>query len=272
MKFPDKRKLFTVKDVARTCGISRASLIRMEESGFLKPYHTDPDTGYRYYDMQNIAAIGQYQRLQSIGLSRSEIADVYFGRIDSAEFIAEQRRKLESMRRFLNEYEMSHDQSRDRMFSYTVLPPVTYYCADVSASSAEEVATLAYIVHEKCMSEGYRLLGSEPGAALADDWRAWSQSPSLAHHVTLCFPVVPDPDADADPNLRFFPETDALSILGFGDYSVIPELWEQLYEELDNARLAPTGPARLIALVAPYVGAHIRPEEFCYECIVPIDA
>ena len=38
MKFPEERKLFTVKDVSRACGVSRASLIRMEKSGFLKPY------------------------------------------------------------------------------------------------------------------------------------------------------------------------------------------------------------------------------------------
>lgn len=270
MIYPEERKLFTVKDVSRACGVSRATLIRMEEGGFLTPYRTDPDTGYRYYDMQNVAAIGQYQRLQSIGLSRSEIADVYFGRVDSAEFIARQRRKLESMRRFLNEFEMSHDQSRDRMFSYTLLPPATYYCAEVAASSAEEAATLAYVVHERCMSEGYRLLGSEPGAMMVDDWRAWSQSPSPDYRVTMCIPVLPGPGADEDPSLRSFPETEALTVLGFGDYSVIPELWRQLYGELDEAGLEQSGPGRLIALVAPYVGAHIRPDEFCYECIIPI--
>lgn len=45
------------------------------------------------------------------------------------------------------------------------------------------------------------------------------------------------------------------------------QLWQQLYAELNAAGLAPTGPARL---VAPYAGAHIRPDEFCYECVVPI--
>ena len=272
MIFPEERKLFTVKDVSRACGVSRATLIRMEESGFLTPHHVDPDTGYRYYDMQNIAAIGQYQRLQSIGLTRAEIADVYFGRVDSAGFVAGQRRKLESMRRFLNEYEMSHDRSRDRMLSRTVLPPASYYCADVTTSSPEETATLAYVVHERCVSEGYRLLGSEPGAVIADDWREWMQSPSQDYRMTVCIPVVPGPDADEDPGLRFFPETEALSVLGFGDYSVIAELWGQLYGEMDAAGLEPAGPGRLIARVAPYVGAHIRPDEFCYECIVPIDA
>ena len=121
------------------------------------------------------------------------------------------------------------------------------------------------------MSEGYRLLGSEPGAAIADDWREWMQSPSQDYRMTVCIPVVPGPDADEDPGLRFFPETEALSVLGFGDYSVIAELWGQLYGEMDAAGLEPAGPGRLIARVAPYVGAHIRPDEFCYECIVPID-
>ena len=141
---------------------------------------------------------------------------------------------------------------------------------DMATASGGSVMTSDMAVSEAC-GNASPMAGSEPGAALADDWRAWSQSPSLAHHVTPCFPVAPGPDAGSDPNLRFFPETDALSVLGFGDYSVIPELWGQLYEELDKAGIAPAGPARLIALVAPYVGAHIRPDEFCYECIVSID-
>ena len=98
----------------------------MEEGGFLTPHRTDPATGYRYHDMQNVAAIGQYQRLQSIGLSRAETAD---------------------------------------------------------------------------------------------DWREWMQPPSQDHRMTVCIPVVPGPDADEDPGLRFSPETEALSVLGFGDYS-----------------------------------------------------
>jgi len=270
MKYPEHRKLFTVKDVTRTCGVSRTTLIRLEESGILTPYRIDPETGYRYYDMQGVAAVGQYQRMQSMGLSRAEIADVYLGRVDSAEFLAQQRRRLEATRRFLDEYEMRHDRSRDRLLSYTTLPAVTYYCVDFCASSFEECATLSYTAHEKCMSAGYRLLGSEPGAMMVDDWLALSDAFPPGLRVTACFPIVPGPEANADPSLRSFPETRALSVLGFGNYSAVPKLWQQLYAGLDAAGLAPTGPARLIALVAPYVGAHIRPDEFCYECVVPI--
>ena len=143
-------------------------------------------------------------------------------------------------------------------------------CVDVCASSFEECATLAYVVHERCMSEGYRLLGSEPGAMMTDDWKAWSEPLLPNQHATVCIPVVPGSDVDEDPNLRSFPETDAFSVIGFGRYLVIPELWRQLYEEMEAAGAEPAGPARLIALVAPYVGTHIRSDGFCYECIIPI--
>ena len=129
---------------------------------------------------------------------------------------------------------------------------------------------LGYLAHEKCISEGYRLLGSEPMSALRDDWSTWAKGPQPDYDFTICIPVIPDPDSDSDPNLRRFPATEALSIIGFGEYSVIPSLWKRLFEEADAQGLKPCGPQRVIALVAPYVGDHVRPEEYCHECIIPI--
>ena len=57
MIFPDNRKLFTIKEMTQACGVSRTTLIRMEEDGFLKPYRVDPDSGYRYYDLQNVTEL-----------------------------------------------------------------------------------------------------------------------------------------------------------------------------------------------------------------------
>ena len=270
MLYPEKRHLFTVKDVSRACGISRATLLRMEESGFLTPYQVDPDSGYRYYDTGNIAAIGQYQWLQKAGLSRVEIADLYLGRVDSEQFLTEQRRKLEAMRRFVSEYELRHDRSKDHMISRQTLPETIYYCTEIGdASSFEEGGMLGYLAHQRCIAQGYRLLGSEPMAAVREDWSTWAGS-SSDYGFTICIPVVPDSDWESDANLRRFPATEALSIIGFGGYSVIPKLWRRLLEEVEAQGLEPCGPQRVIALVAPYVGDHVRPDEYCSECVVPV--
>ena len=94
MIFPENRKLFTIKEMCHACGVSRSTLIRLEEDGFLTPYRIDSHTGYRYYDLQNVTAVGQYQRLQESGLSRKEIADLYFERVSSTEFLKSQRQKI----------------------------------------------------------------------------------------------------------------------------------------------------------------------------------
>ena len=100
MIFTDQRRLFTSAQVCRACGISRTSLFRLEEIGFLTPYSVNPDTGYRYYDLQNITAVGQFQKMQEIGLSKKEIVDLYLEQIDSEEFLKTQRQKLNMMQRF----------------------------------------------------------------------------------------------------------------------------------------------------------------------------
>ena len=268
MVFPEKRKLFTIKEMSQACGVSRTTLIRMEECGFLRPYYIDPNTGYRYYDLQNVTAVGQYQRMQVLGISREEITDVYYERIDSRKFLEVQRRKLSMMQRFLDEYEISHNHSKNFSVSYVTLPAVTCYCTEITASFPEEMATLSFLAHERCVAEGYRMLGSEPLFGIPDEQFSRMDYDGNEHRSMICIPVIPD--TDSSHQLRFFPATDALSILGFGHYSIVPDLWDQLWEEFDARGLEASGPARFIALVAPYTGAHYKPEDYCYECVVPI--
>ena len=268
MKFPENRALFSIKEMSEICGISRASLLRLEEDGILTPYRVNPDTGYRYYDMQNVTAVGQYQRLQTIGMSRKEIADLYYERIDSAAFITELRQKQARLQLFLNEYEMRHDRSKNYSVFYTGLPAVTCYCTPVGGSSLEEVAINSYLAHEKCVTEGYRMLGSEPLMALYDDYDTCLDPLGSQRDRTLCIPVVAD--SKNDPKLQYFPYTEAISILGFGSYELLDGLWHRLFDEVKKRHLEPTGSPRLISLIAPYAGAHYTLNDYCFECVIPI--
>ncbi len=269
MIFPEHIKLFTMKEMCHACGVSRATLLRLEESGFLKPAVTDPETGYRRYSMENVTAVGQYQRLQAIGLSRTEIADLYYERTDSAEFIKAQRQRLNMLQNFLNEYELRHDHSRDHTFSYETLPAVTCYCARIEAGSTAEAAMQAYMIHERCVSEGYRMLGSRPLFSIYDDYST-ILLPEKAFHCTICIPVLPDPDVDMDPDLTAFPETEAFTLLSFGDYKNITDIWKQMIREVEARELEPSGPPRIISLIAPYAGSHYKITDFCLQCVVPV--
>lgn len=268
MKLPENRALFSIKEMSEICGISRASLLRLEKDGILTPYRVNPDTGYRYYDMQNVTVVGQYQRMQTIGMSRKEIADLYYERIDSAAFIAKLRQKQARLQLFLNEYEMRHDRSKNFSVFYTALPAVTCYCTPVGGSSLEEVAINSYLAHEKCVTEGYRMLGSEPLMALYDDYDTCLDPLGSQRDRTLCIPVAAD--SKNDPKLQFFPYTEAISALGFGSYELLDGLWRRLFDEVKKRNLESTGAPRLISLIAPYAGAHYTVNEYCFQCVIPI--
>ncbi len=60
MDFPQNQRLFTIRELARACGVSRTTIIRIEECGFLTPCYVNPETGYRYYNAYNASQVGQY--------------------------------------------------------------------------------------------------------------------------------------------------------------------------------------------------------------------
>lgn len=58
----DTKKLFQITEAAHACGISRSTLMRMEEKGLLTPVYIVPESGRRYYDNHNIACILQIEK------------------------------------------------------------------------------------------------------------------------------------------------------------------------------------------------------------------
>jgi len=268
MIFPENRKLFTSRETAKACGISRSTLLRMEEDGFLTPYRIDPDSGYRYYDMQNIAAVGQYQRLQTIGLSRKEITDLYYERVDSEEFMEQLQQKIDSLERFLNEYKLRHGQSENYSFFYTNLPAVTCYCRDITAHSIEEFETACYLIHQESVEAGCQLLGSKPLFTVLENPDEWTYPDDSTIRMKVCVPV--SPDTKPDPNIQSFPAVRAFTLLGYGDYSVGVKLMDLLLKEAGARGLEAAGPIRHIALVARYTGAHYDASDYCYACTLPV--
>ena len=71
------KKLFQISEVSKACGVSRSTIMRMEEKGLLKPTYVSPDSGRRYYDNFAVAHILQVGKLRSMGLTNDEIIKYY---------------------------------------------------------------------------------------------------------------------------------------------------------------------------------------------------
>ena len=71
------KNLFQITEAAHACGLSRSTLMRMEEKGLLTPAYIAAKSGRRYYDNHNVARILQIEKFKSMGLNTEQIADYF---------------------------------------------------------------------------------------------------------------------------------------------------------------------------------------------------
>ncbi|MBR8646257.1 MerR family transcriptional regulator, partial [[Brevibacterium] frigoritolerans] len=59
--------------MAKLRGVTVDTLRHYDKIGLLKPFHIDPETGYRYYSISQYEVLGTIKELRSIGFSLEEI-------------------------------------------------------------------------------------------------------------------------------------------------------------------------------------------------------
>ncbi len=305
----ENRALFSIKEASKASGVSRTTLIRLEKSGLLTPYRIDEQTGYRFYDAQNVAEVGQYQLMQTLGLSREEIADFYNQKYDTSAFLQEQQEKLNRMQNVLEEIKIRHDPSHHFSYSFIDLPKTVCYCVTKYMPSQAEGVSFFYQVYVQAIKKGYRIKGNDPIFGLSEDeFRNQTADSFEPRKVTACIPVILSEDdkelsgseisdganfgGDFSDGAHFddalfsnaisssqlsegvhlitFPAVKAFSVLAYGDYTIIGKFCKRFWTEIEERNIHPTGHVRFIGLLAPYVNKNISPREFCYRLVVPI--
>ncbi len=72
----EKSGLLTIGKMAEANNISVATLRLYDQMGLLKPGYTDPNTGYRYYDIRQTSRLDIIRYMRDLGLSLSDIRDI----------------------------------------------------------------------------------------------------------------------------------------------------------------------------------------------------
>ena len=84
----DTKKLFQITEAAHACGLSRSTLMRMEEKGMLTPAFIAPNSGRRYYDNHNVARILQIEKFKAMGLDPEELSEYFIRGGDVSDLLA----------------------------------------------------------------------------------------------------------------------------------------------------------------------------------------
>ena len=71
-----ERSVLKIGEFARVAQVSLATLRHYEKLGLLKPMVLDPDTGYRYYSLDQLSRLNRILALKDLGFSLERIAQI----------------------------------------------------------------------------------------------------------------------------------------------------------------------------------------------------
>jgi DNA-binding transcriptional MerR regulator/effector-binding domain-containing protein len=106
--------MFRIGEFAQIAQVSGRQLRFYDELGLLRPAHTDPETGYRYYSIRQLPRLNCILALKELGLSLDQIGPLLENEISPAELRAMLTMKRAQVAQSLREDEarLRHIESR----------------------------------------------------------------------------------------------------------------------------------------------------------------
>lgn len=260
--------LFSIRQAARACNLSRSSLIRLEEKGLLTPAYTDEKSGYRYYDTHNISRILQIQKFQWMGFPAEEIRAYYSDGGNADKLLAALEQKLYVLQQQVEEIRLRSHNVPDMSLSIIEIPESICCVRKYQGALIQDKYHASYDFFHECVENGISL--APKPIFLINERTDYLEGKitSTPYDFYVCIPILPE---QAPEDAVSFPACTALSLLVYGNYNNINEAHLYLGEQLHKRRLTPAGYVRSIALVAPYVGREIEPDRYCSQLVLPVE-
>lgn len=262
-----KKSLFQITEAARACGLSRSTLMRMEEKGLLTPAYIAPDSGRRYYDNFNVARILQIEKFKSMGLSNEEITAYFAHGGDASQLLAALESRLRELERSVKEMRLRAAGTADISVQEIILPAVTCCMERCEGHTIAEKYAAMFDFYGRCIRRGC-VLSDEPIFTMLErtDFLE-GRIDNKPYPYFVCVPVRPE---TAPPDAVLLPECRALSVLYYGDYDNVEACWLTMGQELKARGLTPAGSPRVLGIVAPYTGREIETRRYCSHLVLPI--
>lgn len=263
------KDMFTIRHVAKCTGLSRTTLMRLEERGLLKPAHTDSETGYRYYSVDEIAQIMQVKLLLKLGLQYDEIGEYYASGGSSEDIARRLRRQLDILKRGVEEMELRAKDVPEPRAELIDLPQYVCWTRTVMCATIQDKYSAMRATYQEAIEKGLRPLVTEPIFTIvhrADYLEGvYGDAP---HEVTFCTPLEPD---SAPAEAAVIPPYRALSVLIYGGYDELAKPYLFLGQKVREPGLKPAGFVRALGVVAPATGKAIQENRYVTRLTLPVE-
>ncbi len=263
-----EKGLFQITEAARACGLSRSTLLRMEEKGLLTPAYTAPDSGRRYYDNHNVARVLQIEKFKAMGVDNKDIIDYFVRGGEAADILGVLEGRLHDLQRSVEELRLRALEPPSMSVQMMDLPAVTCRIRwSVGLTTADRYADM-YAFYSECIRQGC-VLSDEPLFAILDrkDYLE-GYIGTTPYPNAVCVPVRAD---RAPKDAVTLPECRVLSVFYCGPYENIGDVWLTLGREARERGLKPAAPPRVLGIVAPYTGREIDANRYCSRLVLPVE-
>ncbi len=247
--------------MCKCCGVSRSTILRLENRGLLTPAHVDENTGYRYYDIYNVTKVLHIQLFLNMGLTYDDAYLYYMSNGKSPEILASLENRIMLLTRAYNEMKLRIDDKQHLQLEIVKLPEYVCYQKEFKGTTWSDKYRDMYNLFGEVIEKGYRPLISE---RLFDI----NKSNDGENAYICCVPLEP---SCADDNTVFYPSCTAISVLCYGNEKTTKKAHAELDEKIRTLGLKPTGCKRGIGIVSGYTGKEFSWENYVSCIAVPIE-
>ncbi len=264
----EEKNLFRIGQAANACGVSRSTLLRLEEKGLLTPIYIEEDSGRRYYDNHNVARILQIEKFKSMGLNPAQIESYFSNGGDVTALLASMQERLGELQRGVEELSLRAGGNADISVQMMNLPAVKCCMRECMGHTIAEKYVAMYDFYGECVGRG-DVLANEPIFAIED--RRDYLDGYIGDEPYPIFVCVPVKMAKIPEEVVALPECRVLSVLYYGDYDGVEEAWLTMGREVKARDLKPVGFPRVLGIVAPYTGREIETRRYCSRLVLPVE-
>ncbi|MBN1666180.1 MAG: GyrI-like domain-containing protein [Anaerolineales bacterium] len=270
--------MIKIGDFSKLAHVSVKTLHHYDELGLLKPAHVDRYTGYRYYQLEQMARLNRILALKDLGFALEQVAQLLdeelstaemrgmlrLKRIELAEQVQHEQARLASVERRLRQLERE-GRPPEREIALKEVPAQTVLTARTVAASEEALFPARQSLQRLLQNqlERARLKPATPWFALVPDlpFGESDLEVELAVGVQLQAGQRADDWGSSPIRLRQLPAISQMaSLIHADDYSTLPAAYTQLYAWTQANGYQITGSCREIYLTedearaAPFSG------------------
>ena len=264
----EKVKSFQVKEVCKICNVTRKALLIYEGKGLLTPYYINKDTGYRYYNAENISKIMHIRKFQSFGFSLDEIYDY----LNDTKKISEVCNRLNKIK---TDLESVIDQLQIRMMTKeydkqqiirTNLPTRTYYVKRAITQGFMDALNFLRDTHLEAIKTGF---ADTPVRMHTSIFSYEGDAPDIYGTCDIAFCILMNEGYEGKNAVKK-EATPALSILHRGSYKTLKESAKILLDYCKDNAIRPAGPISSIWLEGPPVHGSAE-EKYLTQISIPVE-